>query len=105
MLELKLDERAGIATATYPSGVGVALVFSDANAVKLDAAIGQEDPVRGWYSEQYGKIEPAWELAAERRTAFPTEYAVAIVPFRADEVPTYALSYRRVTPFVVDGVE
>ena len=104
--DLTLDERTGTATVMYPSGVGVALVFSDASTVKLDAAIGREDPVRGWYSEEYGKIDPAWELAAERRAGFPTEYAVVLVPFRADEVPDVRVEHAGgVTRVMVDSVE
>jgi hypothetical protein len=80
--ELNHNDETGVATVVYPSGAGVHIVISDVNEMTFDAAIGQDDPVRGWYSEEYGKIEPAWELAAVRRSVLPVEYVVALVPFR-----------------------
>jgi hypothetical protein len=53
----------------------------------LDAARGQENPPRGWYSQEYGLIEPAWEVRAACRAALPYEQVMVFVPYRGEQTP------------------
>jgi len=70
-----------------PDRGNVLVHFPDAERLKLDAAKGQEDPVRGWFSVEYGKIEPAWEVVARTHAAFPCEFTMVLIPFRGDNAP------------------
>ena len=86
------DDANGIVTTQYGAdGGNLRVAFSEPEMVALDAARGQDDPVRGWFSEDYGIIEPAWEVAVVRRSEFPVEYVAALVPFRGSEAPEVAV--------------
>ena len=70
-------------TTDYGPGQGNLLVFfPDAKGLTFDAARGQKDPARGWFSEEYGKIAPAWEIAARRQATFPFTHYMVFVPFK-----------------------
>ena len=58
------------------------IAFTDPSGWTVDAARGQKDPPRGWFSSEYGKIEPAWEARICRRMTLPFDYAFAVVPSR-----------------------
>lgn len=75
-------------TSDYGEDKGNVLVhFLNPDGLVLDAAKGQEDPVRGWFSPEYGKIEPAWEVVAKRHVAFPAEFSMVLVPYRGSRPP------------------
>jgi hypothetical protein len=58
--------------------------FHQPEGAEFDAVRGQEDPPRGWYSDEYGKLEPAWEVRAERVVDLPYEgYMAFWCPSRA----------------------
>ena len=69
-----------------PGGNLLAQFISD-RSLSLDAACGQADPPRGWYSQEYGLIEPAWEVRAACRTALPYEQFMLFVPFNGQHAP------------------
>jgi len=86
--EIACDEGEGVVRSDYgPDRGNVVVRFVDPAGLALDCAKGQEEPPRGWYSPVYGKIEPAWEVAAVRRAAFPAEFVMVLVPFRGEEAP------------------
>ena len=86
--EIEWDESTARVVSRFGAEKGNVLVgFADPDAVTLDCARGQDDPPRGWYSECYGKIEPAWEVAAVRRQALPCENYTVMVPFLGDGAP------------------
>jgi hypothetical protein len=70
----------------------VLVAFTEPNALTLDCARGQEDPPRGWYSPQYGKIEPAWEVAAVRTATFPADFWMVLLPIQPDSQPELNVS-------------
>jgi hypothetical protein len=75
-----------IATDYGPGKTNMLVHFPDIKGLNLDAAQGQKDPPRGWFSEEYGKIAPAWDVVATRRVAFPFTHDMVFVPFK-DKVP------------------
>jgi hypothetical protein len=86
--EVAWDEGAGQVWSDYGPGQGNILVqFLDPAGLSIDAAKGQEDPPRGWFSVEYGMIEPAWEVSARRRAPFPAAFTMALVPFRGGRRP------------------
>ena len=63
------------------------VIFAQSATLKLDAAHGQANPPRGWYSDEYGKIEPAWEVRATCQTALPYQGYLLCVPYRGESAP------------------
>lgn len=74
----------GITVVRYPSGVGLVIAISDPGGMAFDAGKGEDDPVRGWFSHEYGQIEPVWQVDAVRRTVLPAQYCFVLVPFRGE---------------------
>jgi hypothetical protein len=68
-------------------GGNVLVQFLSAQPLTLDAAHGQIDPPRGWYSQEYGLIEPAWEVRASCRATLPYEQVMVFVPFAGENAP------------------
>ncbi len=64
----------------------LAILLAD-HPLAIDAAHGQADPPRGWYSQEYGLIEPAWEVRAACRTALPYEQVMLFVPYAGEAAP------------------
>lgn len=86
--EITLDAAEGRVVSDYGADTGNVLVqCPDKEGLALDAAKGQEDPPRGWFSPEYGKIEPAWEVALRRRITFPARHTMVLVPFLGGKVP------------------
>jgi hypothetical protein len=86
--EVAWDEGAGQVWSDYGPEAGNVLVqFIAPSGLSFDAALGQEDTPRGWFSVEYGKIEPAYEVSAKRRAPFPTAFAMALVPIRGRRRP------------------
>lgn len=77
--------------------------FSDANLLLVAASStpfaqfevqkGETDPRSGWYSDSYGKIEPAPALAAIATTALPWRCAVLLFPYRGTEPPAVEFAF------------
>jgi heparinase II/III-like protein len=92
--EVTSDDKNRTVISHY-SDANVVALFVEDGGLSFDGAKGQNDPARGWYSSEYGMIEPAWEVAAQVRCAFPCTRHMVFVPFRGD-VP-------KVRAVVVDG--
>ena len=69
-----------------PGGNLLVQVIAD-HALTIIAARGQADPPRGWYSQEYGRIEPAWEVRAACRATLPYEQVMLFVPYTGDGAP------------------
>jgi hypothetical protein len=54
---------------------------------------GQENPRGGWYSDSYGKIEPAPALSLSVRTALPWRCATILFPYRGKQPPQVDFSF------------
>jgi hypothetical protein len=54
---------------------------------------GQENPRGGWYSDSYGKIEPAPALSLSVRTALPWRCATLLFPYRGKQPPQVDFSF------------
>ena len=90
--EIKWDDATGTIVSEFEGdGGNVIVTFADPDDMNFDCARGQDDPPRGWYSPEYGKIEPAWEVAAVRKAVFPAEFVMVMVPFRAKNTPNVAV--------------
>ena len=59
---------------------------------------GQENPRGGWYSDSYGKIEPAPALSQSLRTRLPWRAATLLFPYKGTTTPeiTFSFDGRRV---------
>jgi hypothetical protein len=53
--------------------------------VSLDAVWGEEDPVQGWYSRDYGHREPAGVLAGKTRCFMPARFPWILWPGAPEE--------------------
>lgn len=88
-------------------GTTAQTVFSDANLLLRakgtvtfdDARIekGQTAPRSGWYSDSYGKIEPAPALSLSVRTRLPWRAATLLFPYRGEVVPDVTFTFRQGT--------
>lgn len=77
--------------------------FRDANLLlRAEAAVpfedthiekGQTNPRGGWYSDSYGKIEPAPALSLSVRTQLPWRTATLLFPYRSQAVPAVSLVF------------
>lgn len=54
---------------------------------------GQENPRGGWYSDSYGKIEPAPALSQSLRTCLPWRAATLLFPYKGTTTPEVAFSF------------
>lgn len=54
---------------------------------------GQEDPRGGWYSDSYGKIEPAPALSQSLRTRLPWRAATLLFPYKGATTPAVTFSF------------
>lgn len=84
---LTVDQDAGRFRTRFTAGQGNLLGIFTRQGLAFDAACGQEDPPRGWYSDEYGKLEPTWELRARCQAALPDEGYMVFVPFQGDSAP------------------
>ena len=82
--EIRFDEFTGEIVTDYGADRGNVVVgFVNPPGLAFDAERGRTDePARGWFSPQYGKIFPAWEVAGVRRAALPAIHTMVFVPFR-----------------------
>ncbi len=86
--EVRWDETEGTVTTAFADAKANLLVtFAEAEGLTFDAARGQDDPPRGWYSPRYSEKEPAWEIAGVRTAQFPAQFHMVLVPFRGDRAP------------------
>lgn len=89
--EVSLNSDIGEIITDYGPGRGnVVIRVSNPEGIDIESARGQKDPVRGWFSEEYGKIDPAWTAAICRQAHLPFTQTMLFVPFR-DNVPDVAL--------------
>jgi hypothetical protein len=80
----------------------VCTAYDDANLLLKAAPIvpftdvhverGQENPRGGWYSDSYGKIEPAPALSQSLRTRLPWRAATLLFPYKGTTVPEVTFS-------------
>ena len=54
---------------------------------------GQENPRGGWYSDSYGKIEPAPALSQSLRTRLPWRAATVLFPYKGTTPPEVTLRF------------
>ncbi|MCX6898317.1 MAG: alginate lyase family protein [Verrucomicrobia bacterium] len=54
---------------------------------------GQENPRGGWYSDSYGKIEPAPALSQTLRTRLPWRAATLLFPYKGTTTPEVTFSF------------
>jgi hypothetical protein len=86
--EVSWDEEHGQIVTDYGPDTGNVLAqFVSPDGLSFDAAKGQEDPARGWFSVEYGKVEPAWDVITKRRMSFPCESIMVFVPFVGSNPP------------------
>ena len=62
--------------------------FSDVHVER-----GQEKPRGGWYSDSYGKIEPAPALSQSLRTRLPWRAATLLFPYKGTTTPQITFSF------------
>ena len=82
---------------------GAHTTYNDANLLLLAAPTapfsdvhverGQEKPRGGWYSDSYGKIEPAPALSLSLRTALPWRNATLLFPYRGTVPPKVTFAF------------
>jgi hypothetical protein len=90
--EISWDESQGLITTDYGAASGnVVVKFPNTKGLRFDAARGQTDPARGWFSQEYGKIEAVFEMATHRQARLPYTHLMIFVPFkgRAPEIETF----------------
>jgi hypothetical protein len=83
--------------AVHLDGLTARTDYDDANLLLQAAAappftethveLGRENPRGGWYSDSYGKIEPAPLLCLSVRTALPWRGATLLLPYRGKLAP------------------
>jgi hypothetical protein len=74
--------------ATAPDGVladrdgepALALRFAATAPLEIRRLRGEDDPVRGWYSETLEHAEPAWVVQAEATVAGPVDIVAVLSP-------------------------
>jgi len=54
---------------------------------------GQDNPRGGWYSDSYGKIEPAPALSLSVRTVLPWRAATLLFPYRGRQPPEVGFAF------------
>lgn len=54
---------------------------------------GQDNPRGGWYSDSYGKIEPAPAVSLSVRTALPSRTATLLLPYRGKQLPEVGFTF------------
>jgi hypothetical protein len=85
---IRIDDDTGYIVTDYGSDTGNLLVgIANPTGLLMDGARGKELPPRGWYSDEYGKIEPAWEVRAVRSVELPYDNYMVFVPFHGTNVP------------------
>lgn len=82
---------------------GAKTAWPDANLLVLTAGAlpfseshieeGQEAPRGGWYSDSYGKIEPAPALSLSLRSTLPWTTATLLFPWHGAEAPNIQFSF------------
>lgn len=82
---------------------GAHTTYNDANLLLLTAPTapfsdshvehGQEKPRGGWYSDSYGKIEPAPALSLSLRTSLPWRSATLLFPYRGTVPPKVTFTF------------
>jgi hypothetical protein len=90
--EISWNESQGTITTDYGAESGNVLVkFPDTKDLRFDAACGRKDPARGWFSQEYGKIQSAYEMATHRQVQLPYTHHMVFVPFK-ETVPEIDIS-------------
>ena len=84
-------------------GATARTAFPDANLLLVAAPLqpfadthieqGQEKPRGGWYSDSYGKIEPAPALALSLTTVLPWRAATLLFPYRGAAPPSVTFTF------------
>jgi hypothetical protein len=70
------------------------LIAPIAPGVQFRVAAGEESPIQGWYSSDYGHREPACVLVGETETAMPVDFHWLLYPVE-DELPVFRDCSRR----------
>ena len=86
-------------------GTTARTTFSDANLLlrvmgdvtfdDVHIEKGQESPRGGWYSDSYGKIEPAPALSLSVRTNLPWRAATLLFPYRGKTAPKVSFAFKK----------
>ncbi|MFC1452546.1 alginate lyase family protein [Verrucomicrobiota bacterium] len=89
--------------------------FADANLLLVAAATapfgdihvecGRNEPRGGWYSERYGRIEPAPALSLSTRSELPLRMAVLLFPYKGEVVPDIGFRFDGTTAQIAIGDE
>ncbi len=66
---------------------GVAIIGLGDDAMRSRVALGEVDPIQGWYSDDYGRKEPAPVAIFSERCRMPTVRGFIILPFLVDKRP------------------
>jgi hypothetical protein len=102
--EHRIESRFQFAPGTVQlQGATARTAFPDANLLLVAAPSqpfvdthieqGQEDPRGGWYSDSYGKIEPAPALSLSLNTVLPWRAATLLFPYRGAEPPVVTFAF------------
>jgi hypothetical protein len=77
--KVDLAQDVGLA-AVFVGRQPMQMTFSSKSKVRLEVFRGQKDPPGGWYSEGYGKLEPAPMIVVKVRGALPLDVMTRIEP-------------------------
>ncbi|OGV61658.1 MAG: hypothetical protein A3K19_15255 [Lentisphaerae bacterium RIFOXYB12_FULL_65_16] len=102
--EHRIESRFQFAPGTVQlEGTTARTAFPDANLLLIAAPMqpfadthieqGQEKPRGGWYSDSYGKIEPAPALSQSLTTVLPWHAATLLFPYRGSEPPAVTFTF------------
>lgn len=103
--EISWDEETGHIVSNYGKNTGNILVcFADPSDLTFAPYKGQENPPRGWFSQEYGQVEAAWEIVAQTERTFPFIHTFVLIPFYGDQVPDVQLNIIDIdVDVVIDG--
>lgn len=89
---IAINDATGRIITDYEAGQGnLVVAYAQPEDLAFEAVHGQADPPRGWYSDEYGKLEPAWEVRVKHQVSLPYQGYLALVPFRGDTAPQVAV--------------
>lgn len=73
--------------AVVDSSAGVYIFPLGFEGMQSRVVAGEKDPIQGWYSDDYGRKEPAPVLIFSERCGVPTTRGFMLFPFIAGELP------------------
>ncbi|MCD4823199.1 MAG: heparinase II/III family protein [Phycisphaerae bacterium] len=90
---VEIDDKKKIVRTIQPNTGNIIIAPADADKLSLKIAEGQDDPVQGWYSPEYGFKEPSpAAIYTQSETELPANMATVLYPYPAGHKPEISVS-------------